>query len=670
MTKVEQTITPPWITGLLLAATTILVYLPVASHDFVTLDDPNFVTANAHVQQGLTWKSIAWAFRPGHGDYWHPLAWMSHMLDVELFGKSAAGPHMVNVLLHAANALLLFLMLRLLTGAHWRSAFVAALFALHPFRVESVAWISERKDVLSLFFALIALWFYARYAQEKNKDQSPSFKAQAPRPSHQASPLLFYWLVMLFFTLGLMSKAMLVTLPFVMLLLDYWPLKRMSGVLIRGSRSGLLRLVWEKVPFFALSASACLLTFLTGKKAIGAIEGLSFGVRLETAVMGYLWYVGKAVWPVNLAPMYPYPDGWPSWSVVTAGVVLIGLSLAALLLARRCPYFLTGWFWYLGTLLPVIGLVQVGIQWVADRFTYLPLTGLFMVIAWAGAEIFKHRRLPRLATFLIVGLVLAAFALRTRDQLKHWKDSQSLFAHAVDVTRNNYFAYNMLGCALMAKGDQELAKAHFMEALRIRPRYTYPLAKAYPHANLGDLFAQQGHIAEARSHYETAIEIDPTFTEIHAHLAQILTSQGDLENGIAHYREALRLKPDFIEALNNLAWILATCPDAKFRSGSEAVQLAEHACELSGYQAAYLIGTLAAAYAEAGRFEQAVATAERARALAETTGQVELANRNSRLLEMYRVGKAYREESAAVNTESRPRLEPMNHGTSRDSAIK
>jgi tetratricopeptide (TPR) repeat protein len=680
----EKAIRTPWFIGLLLVAATLLVYGPVVRHDFINFDDPEFVTANTQVQRGLTWEGVAWAFRPGHGDYWHPLTWLSHMLDVQLFGKSSAGPHGVNVLFHAANAMLLFLLLRRLTGAHGKSALVAALFALHPLRVESVAWISERKDVLSTLFALLSLWAYARYAQ-KGRAGSPLPAAGAgtggahlprqcastaggvTRPTIEIearASRYFYWLALLFFALGLMGKAMLVTLPFVMLLLDYWPLRRIERITNHESRITILRLLGEKIPFLLLSAGACLMTYLTAKTAVAAIVGLPVETRMETAAVAYVWYLGKAIWPAGLAPMYPHPGQWPMLWVALSGVVLAGLSLGAVFQARKRPYIFTGWCWYWGTLVPVIGLVQVGVQWVADRFTYVPLIGVFIVLVWGAAETFAHWRLPRAAMVLVAGLVLAACALRTSNQLGHWQSSTSLFTHALKVTTENHLAHNNLGSALAAEGKLEEAKVHYLAALRSNPSYA---GAAY---NLGVLCALQERPAEAMEYLAQTIRLDPRFAAAHCKLAQLLAAQKRFDEAIASYHHGLELQPDLVEALNNLAWILAANPDARLRDGREAVRLAERACDLTKNQTPLFIGTLAAAYAEAGRFEDAVATGERARALALAAGQMELANRNTHLLELYRTNRAYREADTMRINRSDVTSPPVDGGASRNDGIQ
>ena len=642
MNKLTEVFNKTWGMCALLAVVTLAVYWPVHGFDFINFDDPLFFKNNHDVLRGMTWEGVKWAFRPGHGDYWHPVVWLSHMLDAELFGRGPAGPHVVNVLFHAANSVLVFVLLKRLTGAHWRSAAVAALFAQHPMRVESVVWISERKDVLSTLFLLLTLLCYARYTQRPTA--SPDSKTAPPKLRGSFG---FYWLALVCFALGMMTKPMLVTLPCVMLLLDFWPLRRfdipdwnLGRFWNRQQSTALKWLLIEKIPFFLLSGATCVTTFLTAKSSVADIEALSLGSRVETAVVAYGWYLLKVIWPVGLAPIYPHPARWPFEWVTLSGLVLLALTVWAVKSPTRRPYALVGWFWYLGTLVPVIGLVQVGSQWVADRFVYVPYIGVFIALVWAAGAWFTTRRISPAAVGGISAIVLLALAARTRDQLALWKDTETLFGHAVKATRNNFIAHDIVGHAAVERGAADLAEFHYVEALRIRPRYACSLG------NLGELRAQQGKLGEARRLFETAIECDPKLAQARSGLGFVLVTQGHIDEGIAQYREAIQLKPDLYETLNNLAWLLATHPDAQYRNGPEAVQLAERACELTWNEAAFTVGTLAAAYAEAGRFRDAIATAERARDLAQATGQSLLVERNTALLEVYRAGRPYRDEQA------------------------
>jgi len=533
-----------------LAAVTLAVYWPVTGFEFINYDDNDYFYSNVHVLGGLTLKNVLWAFRVGDFRFFHPLTWLSLMLDMDLSGKGAGGPHFTNLLLHTANAVLLFLLLRRLTGAHWRSAVVAGLFALHPLRVESVAWIAERKDVLSAFFGLFSLIFYARYVSE-SKVQSPKSKT-------------FYGLALFFFALGLLSKPMLVTWPFVMLLLDYWPLGRVSsGVADDESASfapfsfllspALRRLVWEKIPFFMLSLMACALTFLLHEKNEGIVSLVEFplGARIENAFVSYARYLGQTFWPMKLAVSYPLSEHWPWMQVVLAVVLVMGLSLAAVWLGRRRPYVFVGWFWFLGTLVPVIGLAQAGYQAMADRFTYIPLIGVFLVLVWGASEAFGHWRTPKTAIIGMAVLMLTACAFRTRDQLHYWQNSETLFRHALAVTENNYVAYYNLGNALVARRQLDEAQDNFRNALQIRPDY------AEPHNNLGIILVMRGNLEEAIQHFHEALRFRPNYADAHLNLGFALVSQGKFDEAIQQYLEVLRLSPDNAYAHLNLGIALA-----------------------------------------------------------------------------------------------------------------
>jgi tetratricopeptide (TPR) repeat protein len=541
-----------------LAAVTLAVYWPVGGFEFINYDDNDYFYSNVHVLGGLTLKNVLWAFRVGDFRFFHPLTWLSLMLDVDLFGKGAGGPHFTNLLLHTANAVLLFLLLRRLTGAHWRSAVVAGLFALHPLHVESVAWIAERKDVLSAFFGLLSLIFYARYVSE-SKVQSPKSKVFSLWPSSilHLPFSLYYSLSLLFFALGLLSKPMLVTLPFAMLLLDYWPLRRLP-LTLRGSsfatqRATFLSLVREKIPFFMLSLMACALTFLLHAKDESIVSLVEFplGARIENAFVSYARYLGQTFWPMKLAVPYLLPEHWPWIQVVLAVVLVMGLSLAAIWLGRRRPYVFVGWFWFLGMLVPVIGLAQAGYQAMADRFTYIPLIGVFLVLVWGASEAFGHWRTPKTAIIGMAVLMLAACAFRTRDQLHYWQNGESLFRHTIAVTGNNFLAHYNLGTALAARGQLDEALDDFREALQIRPDY------AEAHNNLGIILVMRGNLEEAIQHFHEALRFRPNYADAHLNLGFALVSQGKLDEAIQQYLEVLRLAPDDAEAHLNLGIALA-----------------------------------------------------------------------------------------------------------------
>ena len=528
---------------LLLIVTTLAVYWQMRNHEFVDFDDDVYVTENRYVQAGLTPESIVWALTTDHAGFRIPLTWLSLMLDFELYGLYAGGYHLTNLLLHLANVLLLFLILKRMTGALWRSAFVAALFALHPLHVESVAWVTERKDVLSTLFWLLTMWGYLRYVDR------PGVKR--------------YLVIVVTFTLGLMAKPMLVTLPFVLLLLDYWPLGRLnfgqsigdSGIRIPAPinysqpRPAAFGLVWEKTPLFALAATSSVLT-LFAQKAVGALSPLDtipFKVRLANALVAYVKYVGKAVWPLNLAVLYPHPETNISiLQAAGAGLLLTCITILVIRMARRLPYLAVGWLWYLGTLVPVIGLVQVGLQAMSDRFTYVPLIGLYIIFAWGIPELVAGWRHQRLVLSMAAGAAISALMICSWLQVRYWKNSVTLFRHALNVTIDNYVAHNNLGISLERQGDLDEAISHYNEALRINPSFV----PAYD--NRGKVLLQQGMLDEAMSQFSKALELNSNDAIAHYNMGVALARKGNLDRAITHYTEALEIKPDYAEAHNNL----------------------------------------------------------------------------------------------------------------------
>lgn len=615
------------------------VYWPVIGYPFTLFDDPDYVWLNSHVAGGLSWSGAAWAFSSFDVSNWHPVTWLSHMLDVQFFGMRAGWHHAVNVLFHAGNTVLLFLLLRRLSGALWRSAFVAALFGFHPLHVESVAWIAERKDVLSTFFFMLTLGAYVRYAQKRDLPLDPRRST------------LDYSLALFFFTLGLMSKPMLVTLPFVLLLLDYWPLRRLkfltpgSGELAPGSAPAaqmtLFGLLFEKVPFFLLSAASCVVTFLAQARA-GALRAddiLPFGLRLENALVAYVVYMKQMVWPTSLAVYYPYRP-IEADSVATAILVLLVISGAAIFFFRRCPYLAVGWLWYLGTLVPVIGLVQAGVQALADRYTYVPLIGLFITITWGVGDILSGWRYHRAATAIASVAVLAICLRLTAIQVRWWQDTETLARHALAVTPDDGNMQILLGNALIVEGRFEEADRHFTDAVRIRPN------DFQAQSGLALALADEGKIDEAIAAYRKAIVINPHEAKPHYMLAGLLYQRRNFTEAMVEYQLALQIDPNQPLALNDLAWILATAPDARLRNGAAAVDLAQRACRLTNYKMTLFVGTLAAAYAEAGRYQDAVKAAEQAITLAMAEKKGSLADKNRELLEIYRAKKAYHEPAS------------------------
>ncbi|HEX2855190.1 MAG TPA: tetratricopeptide repeat protein [Opitutaceae bacterium] len=525
----------PWIPallGVLLVLATVLVYLPVRHHGFVAFDDPEYVTENRMVQQGLTWAGVKWAFTTGDVSYWHPLTWLSHMLDVQWFGADPAGAHLVNVFFHVANTLLLFLLLRRLTGALWRTVFVAALFALHPLHVESVAWIAERKDVLSSFFFLLTLCAYLHYAR-------PSAANPLSRPG------LWYAGALLFFACGLMSKPMVVTLPCVLLLLDYWPLGRWETVTPR-------RLVLEKVPFFLLSAGSCVVTFAAQKQneVVQSLERISMLERVQNAFVAYATYLGKTFWPADLAFFYPHPESWAPGRVIAAVVLIVVLTATALWLGRKFPFAAVGWFLFLGMLVPTIGIIQVGDQSMADRYTYLPLIGVFILLAWSAAEIGERWKIPRSVSGIAAAAVMVACGVQTTAQLRHWRDSETLFRRALAVTTRNYIAHTNLGNVLVAQGKTAEAIGHYEQAGKIRP------GNAEPFNNLGTALLRQKRVEEAIRAFEQALKIDPQLGTARHALCSVLLAGGRTGEAIPHLEKILASEPGNAAARRDLGFAL------------------------------------------------------------------------------------------------------------------
>jgi tetratricopeptide (TPR) repeat protein len=728
---------------LVLAAITFAVFGQTLRHDFVGYDDDDYVYKNPVVAKGLTLKGFVWAFSC-HAYNWHPLTWISHMLDCQLYGLHPGGHHLTNVLLHTATVIALFLVLWQMTGALWRSAFVAAVFAIHPLRVESVAWVAERKDVLSGLFFMLTIGAYVRYAR---------------RPWSLAR----YGLVVLLFAMGLMCKPMLVTLPVVLVLLDYWPLQRVESAGI---------LVMEKLPLLALSATTCAATLLAQNRAIQSTESYSMPQRLANALAACMVYLGQMVWPAGLAVLYPYSiNGLPGWEVAPAGILLAGLSVLAWGEWRTRPWLLIGWVWYLVMLLPVVGVIQVGHQAHADRYTYLPQIGIYVGVTWLVAEWWArglHHGPLRVALGGLMAGVLAVLMVCAWKQTTYWQDSETLWNHTLACTTKNEMAHynlgyalyqkgraeeaitqyrealhinpanakahynlgvalfhkgkveeaisqyqealhinpaneeahNNLGIALFQKGKAEEAISHFLAALQITPddaqihhnlgnafyqkgrvdeaitqfqealqfkpdfaETHYSLGNALrqkgrvdeaivqyqetlqfkpshgeAHNNLGTALRQRGRVDEAISHYQKALEIMPDNESIHVNLANALLQKGRVDQAIVHFQNALQIEPADMEVQNNLAWLLATCPQASLRNGDKAVQLARQANELAGGKNPVILGTLAAAFAEAGRFGDAVQSAQKAIGLARAAGRQDVAGKLNGELQRYEAG--------------------------------
>jgi Flp pilus assembly protein TadD len=732
----------------LLGLLTLVAFAPVVQNDFVDYDDQDYVTENLQVQGGVSWEGVHWAFGSAHFGNWIPLTWLSHMLDCQLSGLHPGWHHFTNLILHTASTLLLFLVLKRMTASTLPSAFVALLFALHPLHVESVAWVSERKDVLSTLFFMLTLLAYASYAgKSKVQKLRPGPAIQGPPsdephsvPGDRYATWCFYWLSVIFFVFGLLSKPMLVTMPFVLLLLDYWPLERFQIKNQKSKIKNLLPLLGEKLPFIALSLAASVITFNVQQQggAMVLMESIKLKLRLANAAVSCGRYLLNTIWPTTLAAFYPMPPAWPGWAVAISLLVLCLLTAVALRHLTTHPYLSVGWFWFLGTLVPVIGIVQVGIQSMADRYTYIPLIGIFIMLAFGVRDFMDRQPEWRLGLGIAGGMAVTLCALLTMNQVSYWRNTATLFEHALAVTENNSLAEYQVGVARVREGNYPEAYSHFAEALRIKPdngeahnnlglllvmngkldegiahyRQALEAKTDTPelHFNLGSallaksqldeaatecrialktkptfsaaslklaiILGKQGKLTEARQQYEATVKSDPDNADAHfglgfllvqtgkpeeaiqefrqvlrlrpdaqAHynLALVLSRHGHSGEAFEHYRAALRLQPSWPAALNDLAWVLATDPKPEHRKGAEAIELAQKACELTQYKEPRYLGTLDACYAEAGRFDEAIAAARKTEQLALDAGQKEIAEAARDRLKLYGSGRAYRQ---------------------------
>ena len=589
---------------LFLIIITASVFWQLKDHEFIPFDDPSYITDNIHVRGGLTPENIFWAFTSFHANNWHPLTWISHTLDCHLFGLKSGPHHLMNVFFHIANAVLLFLIFNRMTRAPWQSAFIAAIFALHPLHVESVAWASERKDVLSTFFLMLTLGAYVLYVERPGLNR--------------------YLFIIIFFIFGLMSKPMLVTTPFVLLLLDYWPLKRfqteapdvnerLKAFQPGGSKKKKLRtaksatktenlrtnrpvravfrwsliypLIREKIPLFLLSILSCIITVHAQQNIIKSMDIYPLSMRVANALISYLNYIGKMVWPQNLAIFYPYPLTVPSWQIAGAILLLLTVSITVLLIERRAPYLIMGWLWFLGILVPVIGLVQVGLQVMADRYMYAPLIGLLVIVAWGTNDLLSTKKYKHQMLCILSAVVISILTIMTFIQVGYWRNAISLYKHATEVTTNNDWAHYNLGLALMKKGDFDEAMFHFQETIRIAPNNHETLN------NMGIILAKRGNLEGAKTYYFKALQIKPNYSEaynnlglaliqegkvdeaisqfqkasymvpdnagIHFNLGRAFAKKGNLDGALDEYNEALRLKPDYAEVHNSIGIIMA-----------------------------------------------------------------------------------------------------------------
>ncbi len=665
---------------ILLVLGVLFVFGQTARFGFVNYDDEENVYLNPVVAKGLSAKSVGWAFAHAQASNWVPLTTLSHMLDCQLFGLHAGGHHLVNVVWHAANAALLFLVLRQMTGSMWRSAFVAAVFAVHPLRAESVAWVSERKDVMSGFFFLLAMSGYVRYAR---------------RPSR-----IKYVLMLLFFALGLLAKSMVATLPFVLLLLDYWPLGRLGGWRQIG---GLIR---EKIPLFALSGASCIAAAVVPGLIITGAHQLSLLRRIANALVSYADYLRQMIFPSGLATLYPIaPSGQPLWKVCLASLLLAAISAGAVVWRKRRPCLLMGWLWYLGMLFPVIGIIQISSDaGHADRYTYLPEIGLAIAATWAIGDWSARWEHRRLVLGGLAGAVIAALMVCSYHQTSYWRNGESLWTRSLACTSSNSVAHVYLGAALAREGKADLAIEHYRMALTIAPDNLAALnnlgtmlasdqsapgnsgkveeaiscfgraqqidpASKLSYYNLGVALFRKGETEQAIAQYRKALEIDPNFSDAHLNLGNALRKTGHIDEAIDHLRKAVKITPDYAPAYaslgllfyergehkeaidawqqalaldpdqadvqNNLAWLLATSPVASLRNGVKAVGLAEKSSQLKEGRSATVLRTLAAAYAEAGRYEEAAANARRALALAAAEKNDTLTGVLSKEIEIY-----------------------------------
>jgi Tfp pilus assembly protein PilF len=621
--------------GLLLGLLTLLVYLPATSDHFINFDDPDYVTDNHFVQNGLTWTGIKWAFSGAHASNWHPLTWLSHMADCDLFRQNPAGPHLVNILFHAANTSLLFVLIFQLTKKLWPSAFVAALFAWHPLHVESVAWVAERKDVLSTFFALLSLICYVRYVHENRRRN--------------------YYFAAACFVLALLSKPMPVTLPLVMLLLDFWPLKRWdaNGLKAKDQVSpavppvSFLALVFEKWPFFLLAAASCVVTFVAQHQAVSSLAVVPFDLRLENAVTAYAGYLGKMVWPLHLAIFYPLQTPI-AWSLVAESMlVLTGVTFIVWRFRKICPGLLMGWLWFLVTLVPVIGLVQVGAQSMADRYSYFPLIGIFLALAFSAQMLIERFRFLGSWYLLAATLILGMSILMTENQLRYWRDSETLFSHSLAVT-DSATAHASLAGALQGQnrtleatrqyimairldpeldlaywnlakifGDEgklELAAVYYREGLKRKPQ------SALPYDNLGVILVKLKRPDEALKEFAAAAQADATAAEPHFLMGRLLLQRGKDEDAVVQLRQAMKLDPNNAEILIYSASVLAADENAKVRNGTEALRLSRKAVSVTNGQQPAAFDALAMSNAEAGDFGAATLVQMQAIKLAQTIG--------------------------------------------------
>jgi len=594
---------------------TVIAYEPVRHNKFVSYDDNRYITENPDIKAGVTRETIGLVFKP-HYFMWHPLTTFTNMVDCEIFGLNPAGHHIVSVSIHIVSSLLLFWILANLTKSVWASAFAAAVFAVHPVQVESVAWAAERKTVLSGLFWFLTIAVYIWYAKRPN--------------------IRRYILLFLVYCLCIMTKPTVVTLPLVLLLLDYWPLGRFGGV---NPALQLKRLFAEKIPLLVLAGFLSVMTVIAqkGGEVVVTLEQMPLGSRIANMFLSYTRYIGKALWPSDLAVIYPMPA--PAFLKSTALIcipLIILITFACIYFGRRRRYVATGWLWYVGTLVPVIGLVQSGSQAMANRYMYLTILGLLIIIAWSVKEFIASRPGLKTVTAAAAGGVLLALIILTRMQVGHWETSASLFDYALKVTKNNAIAENSYGCAMFYEGRFDEAVEHLSRAIRIHPKYFEP------GNNLGKVLLRQGRFNEAIACFNGVLKLKPEEAEAYANLGVAYSQLGKNDEAVKNWTKAMQLNPDNAEVLNNMAWVLATAGEVTKGDIARAIELAQRACKITRNKEADPLDTLSVAYAAAGRFAEAAATAEKALKEAKEAGREDLAGEIKKRLDSYKAGRPYR----------------------------
>jgi len=611
--------------SIFLIAITWAVFGQTFHHQFINYDDPLYVLDNAHVRAGLSWRGITWAFTHVHSQNWHPLTTISHMLDCQLFGVNPGAHHLVNVFWHSAAAVLLFILLARITdgpsrtGGIWLSGFVAAVFAIHPLRVESVAWIAERKDVLSGVFFMLTLLAYTAYTRKQT--------------------IARYLTMSILFACGLMSKPMLITTPIVLLLLDYWPLSRGHRSEVRGQNIPKVRwtkLILEKIPLFALSIGSCVATFWAQNFALGSTEFLPLKWRITNALFSYFEYVRQMCFPVDLIPFYLHPENrLEIWRFVLAVIVVVAVTAIVFVRRRPNPYLIVGWFWYLVMLIPVIGIVQVGLQGHADRYTYLPQIGLDIALVWLIWDLTKSWRQQKILLSAAAAIVLLTLSILSWKQTMHWRDTETLWRHTLTVTPDSDVAHAGLGGILFVRGQIEESIDHYESALRLRDGNTAA------HFGLGRALAAKQKTDAAIFHFQKALSIQPDYIGASNDLGVLFASKGEIKEAIAAWEQSLSFDPDNADATNNIAWVRATATDADLRDGRQALDLAQRALRTGG-ENAVVLRTLAAAQAENGQFAEAIATCQRGEELARRNGDRGMVENLRACTESFRRGQALR----------------------------